>query len=148
MLAKLWAGQAQLLQVVDARDPTGRFAHPLNGGQGQGDQDGNDGNHHEQFDQGKSAIGKRMHGLRESMVVPFISQRARCSTNGNVSDPTRNTANFFIAVDNSISRKSVWPGRERRNRDDGASRNPVHDSLSAVFFVRTGILEGENQGTK
>ncbi len=44
-------GQAELLQVVFAFDPRGSLAHLLHGRQQQPDQDGNDGDHHQQFDQ-------------------------------------------------------------------------------------------------
>ena len=42
--------QAELLQVVAALHSLGGFAHSLNRGQQQGDEDTNDGNHHEQLD--------------------------------------------------------------------------------------------------
>jgi hypothetical protein len=47
-------GQADLLEVVGALHAVGRLAHLLHGGQEQADQDGDDGNHHQQLDQGKS----------------------------------------------------------------------------------------------
>ena len=44
-------GQADLLQVVDALGAAGGLARRLHGGQEQADQDGDDGDHHQQFDQ-------------------------------------------------------------------------------------------------
>ena len=46
--------QADLLEVVRALGPTGRLAGRLDGGQEQGDQDGDDGDHHQQLDQRES----------------------------------------------------------------------------------------------
>jgi hypothetical protein len=45
--------QADLLQVVDALGSPGRLARRLDRGQQQGDQDGDDRDHHQEFDQGK-----------------------------------------------------------------------------------------------
>ena len=47
--------EAELLEVVDALAPPGRLARRLHGGEEQGDQDRDDGDDHEQFDQGESA---------------------------------------------------------------------------------------------
>ncbi len=46
---------AELLEVVFAGRPPGRFPRLLNSRQEQGDQDCNDGNHHQQLDQGESS---------------------------------------------------------------------------------------------
>ena len=43
--------QAELLEVVDALRPPRRLAGRLHGGQQQGDQDGDDRDHHQQLDQ-------------------------------------------------------------------------------------------------
>src|SRR5262249_46944760 len=47
--------QADLLEVVRTRHPCRRFTYFLDGGQEQADEDGNDGNHHHQFDQRERA---------------------------------------------------------------------------------------------
>jgi hypothetical protein len=44
-------GEADLLEVVGALDACGRFADFLHGRQQQSNQDGNDGDHHQQLDQ-------------------------------------------------------------------------------------------------
>ena len=44
-------GQADLLQVVRALGPGGGLPDLLDGGQEQADQDGDDGDHHQQLDQ-------------------------------------------------------------------------------------------------
>ena len=44
-------GDAELLQVVDALRAAGRLARRLHGRQQQGDQDGDDRDHHQQLDQ-------------------------------------------------------------------------------------------------
>ena len=43
--------QSNLLQIVQALGPPRRFPRRLNGGQQQGDQDADDGDHHQQLDQ-------------------------------------------------------------------------------------------------
>ena len=48
-------GDAELLQVVDALGATGGLAGRLDGGQEQGDQDGDDRDHHQQLDQREAA---------------------------------------------------------------------------------------------
>ena len=48
-------GQADLLEVVDALGTPGGLAGRLHGGQQQRDQDGDDGDHHQQFDQRERA---------------------------------------------------------------------------------------------
>src|SRR2546421_30440 len=48
-------GQADLLQVVLALGAGGRLAHLLDGGQEQADEDGDDGDHHQQLDQREPA---------------------------------------------------------------------------------------------
>jgi hypothetical protein len=47
-------GEAELLPVVAALDPPRRLTGRLNGRQQQGDQDANDGDHHEQLDERES----------------------------------------------------------------------------------------------
>ncbi len=49
--------QADLLEIVDALDPSGGLAGALNRGQQQGDQDGDDRDHDEQLNQGEPAPG-------------------------------------------------------------------------------------------
>src|SRR5262249_15864368 len=49
--------QAKLLEVVRTLDPVGSLADFLDGRQEQADQDGDDGNHDEQFNQGEAATG-------------------------------------------------------------------------------------------
>ena len=44
-------GDADLLEVVGAGHAVGRLAHFLHGGNQQADEHGDDGDHHEQFDQ-------------------------------------------------------------------------------------------------
>jgi len=48
-------GNADLLQVVLAPDAGGCFAHLLDGRQEQADQDGNDGDDHQQLDEREGA---------------------------------------------------------------------------------------------
>ena len=48
-------GQTDLLEIVLTLDAVGRFAHLLHGGHEQGDQHGDDGDDHQQLDQGESA---------------------------------------------------------------------------------------------
>src|SRR6516225_128005 len=47
-------GQSNLLEIVLALHAVGGFANLLHGGQQQAYQDGNDGNHHQQLDQGEA----------------------------------------------------------------------------------------------
>ena len=59
-------GQADLLEVVGAADACGRLADLLDGGQQQADEDGDDGDHHQQLDQreaGSSFSLESGHGL-------------------------------------------------------------------------------------
>ena len=51
--------QAELLEIVAAPGPAGRFANFLHRGQQQADQDGNDRDHHQQFDQREAAFAGR-----------------------------------------------------------------------------------------
>src|SRR5262249_52709530 len=53
-------GQAELPQVVLAAHAVGGLAHLLDGGQQQADQDGDDGDHHQQLDQGEGVTA--VHG--------------------------------------------------------------------------------------
>ncbi len=46
--------QADLLQVVEARRAAGRLAGLLHGGQKQGNQNADDGNYHQQLDEGET----------------------------------------------------------------------------------------------
>ena len=58
-------GDAQLLEVVLALDPGGRFADLLYRGQQQADQDGDDGDDHQQLDQreaGRASERDATHG--------------------------------------------------------------------------------------
>jgi hypothetical protein len=48
------SGQANLLEVVTALGDCGRLADLLHRGQQETDEDGNDGNDHQQFDQRES----------------------------------------------------------------------------------------------
>jgi hypothetical protein len=48
-------GQAELVQVIATLGAAGRLTGLLDGRQEQGDQDRNDGDHHEQFNQGETA---------------------------------------------------------------------------------------------
>ena len=48
-------GEADLLEVVDALRPAGGLAGRLHGGQQQGDEDRNDGDHDQELDQGEPA---------------------------------------------------------------------------------------------
>jgi hypothetical protein len=50
-------GQADLFQVVLAAHPGGRLADLLDGGQEQADQDGDDGDHHQQLDERERRTG-------------------------------------------------------------------------------------------
>ena len=47
-------GHAQLPEIVLAMGAPGRFAGRLDGRQEQADQDADDGDHHQQFDQGET----------------------------------------------------------------------------------------------
>jgi len=47
-------GHAELLQLATALHASGGLADLLNGGQEQADQDGDDGDHHQQLDQGEA----------------------------------------------------------------------------------------------
>jgi len=49
-------GEADLLEVVGALHSGGGFTHLLDGGEQQADQDGDDGDHDEQFDQREGAL--------------------------------------------------------------------------------------------
>src|SRR5262249_11092992 len=55
------AGQAELVQVVAALDAAGRLAGLLHRRQQQSDEDGDDGDHHQEFDQGEGVPAA--HGL-------------------------------------------------------------------------------------
>jgi hypothetical protein len=46
--------EADLLQVVRTLHPPGRLTRRLDGGQQQGDQDGDDRDHHQEFDERES----------------------------------------------------------------------------------------------
>jgi hypothetical protein len=50
------AGQADLFQVVGALGTTGRLARRLHGREQQGDQYGDDGDHHQQLDQREATM--------------------------------------------------------------------------------------------
>ena len=54
--------QTDLLEVVRALCPPSRFTRGLNGRQQQANENGDDGNHHKQLDQGKTAVSSS-HGL-------------------------------------------------------------------------------------
>ena len=63
-VVEVMQGEADLLQVVFALDAIGGLAHLLHGRQQQADEHGNDGNHHQQFDQSKAntwATAERLH---------------------------------------------------------------------------------------
>ena len=47
-------GQADLFQVVLTSGPVSRLAHLLHSGQQQADEHGDDSNHHQQLDEGKT----------------------------------------------------------------------------------------------
>jgi hypothetical protein len=49
--------EAELFEIVGALRATGCLASGLNGRQEQGDQDGNDCNHHQQLDQREASSG-------------------------------------------------------------------------------------------
>jgi len=55
-------GQADLLEVVDALRPPGRLACGLDRRQQQRDQDGDDGDDHQQLDQGEAGALTPAHG--------------------------------------------------------------------------------------
>jgi hypothetical protein len=59
--------QADLLEVVGALGAGGCLAHFLDGGHEQGDQDGDDRDHHQEFDQGES-------------LTPLHDGSSRCQT--------------------------------------------------------------------
>src|SRR5262249_46627152 len=52
-------GQGDLLQVVAALHACGRLPYLLYGGEEEADEDGDDGNHHQQLDQGKAGPAGR-----------------------------------------------------------------------------------------
>jgi len=54
------AGQSDLLEVVRTLGASGCLTHLLNGGHEQGDENRDDGDHDEQFDEGKT--GSATHG--------------------------------------------------------------------------------------
>ena len=55
--------QDQLFEVVGALGTSGRFPHLLDGGQEQADEDGDDGDHHQQLNQRKTGPGTALkHG--------------------------------------------------------------------------------------
>ena len=69
--------QADLLEVVDALGAAGRLAGRLDGGQEQADQDGDDGDHHQQLDQGEPSGAvpiRRTHGEK----TPETDRRQGC----------------------------------------------------------------------
>jgi len=63
-LGVLANSQADLPEVIGALRPPGGFAHRLHGRQQQRDQHADDGDHHQQFDQGEStaAASRPCHG--------------------------------------------------------------------------------------
>src|SRR5262249_18611555 len=70
-----------LLEVVGALDASGRLAHFLHGGQEQANEDGNDGDDHEQLDQ-RERIAFPDHGrvprrLNPGWETPFDTGRPR-----------------------------------------------------------------------
>jgi len=52
-------GQRDLLEVVGALDAGGGLAHLLDGGQQEADEDGDDGDHHQQLDQREAGLSQR-----------------------------------------------------------------------------------------
>ena len=54
-------GDAELLEVVGALDPAGGLAGLLHRRQQQGDEDADDGDHHQQFDECEAATERSMH---------------------------------------------------------------------------------------
>ncbi len=57
------AGQGQLLHLVDAFRPAGGFASGLDGGEEQGDEHANDGDHDQQFDERETTPERLLHVL-------------------------------------------------------------------------------------
>ena len=74
--------EAELLQVVLALHPGRRLPHLLHGGEQQADQDGDDGDHHQQFDQGEPGAGRSVShrcGLSGYQGLSFRSKSTVCT---------------------------------------------------------------------
>jgi hypothetical protein len=52
-IVEMVTGQGDLLEVIPATQAIGTFPHLLHGGHEQGDQNGDKGDHHQQFEQGQ-----------------------------------------------------------------------------------------------
>jgi hypothetical protein len=72
-------GQAQLLQIVGALQAGGGLADLLDGGQEQADEDGDDGDHHQQLDQRESdtMLTACCHGWNSVSACPTLVQTNR-----------------------------------------------------------------------
>ena len=74
-------GDADLLQVVDALRAPGGLARGLDGGQQQRDQNGDDRDHHQQFDQGETSASRFTHGQLLSCSRNDTDQGRKTATN-------------------------------------------------------------------
>src|SRR5438105_3750202 len=81
-------GQANLLEVVGALRARGRFAYLLHRRQKQADQDGNDGDHHQQLDQGKSVPPFVPAPAHDNLLVNKISTKKNRETARGVTSQT------------------------------------------------------------
>src|SRR5207247_2378997 len=84
-------GEADLLEVVGALHAAGGLAHFLHGRQQQADQNRNNGDHHQQLDQGKRPTGEG---------------RTRFSARA---DMTMNHCRFSLCWNHFSSFRSYWP---------------------------------------
>src|SRR5262249_20798719 len=67
-------GQRQLLEVVGALHPCGSLADLLHRGEQQANQDGNDGDHHQQLDQREAAHAAPQRPWRESHESEYLRE--------------------------------------------------------------------------
>ena len=65
-------GQADLPEVVLAGGAVGGLAHPLHGQQEHANEDGDDGDHHQQFDQGETHAPLHRKVPAPDVLVPTI----------------------------------------------------------------------------
>src|SRR5581483_9177486 len=74
-IVKIVRGDAELLEIVLALRPRGRLAHFLHGGNQQGDQYGDDGDHDKQFNQRKPTahgFGSRLQATSRNGKIELV----------------------------------------------------------------------------
>ena len=130
--------QPDLLQVVDALGTTGRLAGRLNRRQQQGDEHRNDRDHHEQFDQGKTAT-TQCHDVRPRREYEEWKKSA-------ILMETRTNEFVFSLMRMSSDRTAGLPrGRITINDEPGSPlRSPVKARSNCRAFSRHGRHTGEH----